>query len=145
MSIVGENLSKDMPRYDYHCGKCGLHVEVIHSIAECDNPSEETQKEISCNEYTCPMAKEPDKFKNSTTIITHYGFPFKRGVSAPNLHGVVGGTSVGQRGVLLEKQKERKLRSRKHFKKEVMPGLDKPDKQHFERKYKDLDVRGNLK
>ena len=130
-----------MPRYDYYCEACGLHVEVMHSIAECDNPSEETQKEISCNEYTCPVVKgEMDK-----EIATYYGLPFKRGVSAPNIHGVVGGSSVGQRGVLLQKQKQKKLRSRKHFKKEVMPTLDGPDKQHFEKKYKDLDVRGNLK
>lgn len=131
-----------MPRYDYYCEVCGLQVEVMHSIAECDDPSDETQKEICCNEHTCPLTKEPGKFKD---VATYYGLPFKRGVCAPNLHGIVGGTSVGQRGVLIEKQKERKLRSRKHFKKAVMPELDKPDRQYFERKYKDLDVRGRLK
>ena len=131
-----------MPRYDYYCDKCGLQVEVFHSIAECDNPSQETQKQISCNENTCPLVKN---LQSSQEIVPSYGHCFKRGVCAPNIHGVVGGSSVGQRGVLLKKQKERKLRSRKHFKKEIMPTLDKPDRQHFENKYKDLDVRGQLK
>lgn len=131
-----------MPRYDYYCEACGLQREVMHSIDECNDPTEETQKETSCNEYTCPVAKEPGKYKD---VLAVYGSPFKRGVSAPNLHGVVGGRSLGQRAVLLEKQKERKIRSRKHFKKAIMPTLDKPDRQHFERKYKDLDVRGRLK
>lgn len=131
-----------MPRYDYYCEKCGLQVEVFHSIKECDDPSEDTQKQISCNENTCPLI---NNLQSSQEIVPSYGQCFKRGVCAPNIHGVVGGSSVGQRGVLLKKQKERKLRSRKHFKKEIMPTLDKPDRQHFEKKYKDLDVRGQLK
>lgn len=46
-----------MPTYDYKCPICDLLVEVQHSISELDNPSEETVKQISCNEHTCPRLK----------------------------------------------------------------------------------------
>lgn len=133
-----------MPRYDYYCENCGLQIEAIHSINECDNPSEETQKEICCNANNCPVVNDLQYYAEKN-IYPEYGRPFKREICAPNIHGVVGGSSVGQRGVLLKKQQEKKLRSRKHFKKEVLPTLDGSDKQHFEKKYKDLDARGRLK
>lgn len=66
------------------------------------------------------------------------GFTFidpKKGV--PELMGTSGGTFKSEAELRKDKQKQRKIRAKHHFKNEVMPNHpDKDLKKHFEKKYK---------
>lgn len=127
-----------MPIYVYECQNCGKCEDVLHSMAEIDNPSEDTQKQISCCEHTCPFITEDNK-----EITPEHGLPWKRLVTAANITNSSGGATVSNKTMLAKKQQERKLRSRKNFKAEVLPKMENgADKQHFERKFKDLDTKG---
>lgn len=129
-----------MPIYKYKCiiPGCEKETEVMHSMDECTNPSEETQKECSCNENTCPNAI----MTADSIVVPEYGVAFVREITAPHIAGMSGGSSVGESALLAKKQQGLKKRSRAHFKREVMndpDGLvqnDKDAKRHFEGKYK---------
>lgn len=127
-----------MPIYLYECPNCGKQEDVLHSMAEIDNPSEEIQQQTSCCEHTCPFVTEGNK-----KIIPEYGLPWKKLITTPHIANSLGGTTVSDKTMLAKKQQERKLRSRKNFKAEVLPKMeDGADKQHFTKKFKDLDTRG---
>lgn len=96
-----------MPTYDYKCPICDLLVEVQHSISELDNPSEETVKQISCNEHTCPKLKSLDG-KN----IPQYGTMFKKQVSVAAFNSF-GSLPSNEKKKVLQK------RSNEHFKREI--------------------------
>lgn len=105
-----------MPIYDYECNTCGHVVEVLHRISELTEPNSETLKEI-----TCP--------------VEGHGV-MQRLVSAPHLANMQGGVSVPEGKILADKQSQRKVRSRTHFKNEILPTLKAGEKRHFEKKLK---------
>lgn len=53
-----------MPTYIYRCPHCEFEKEVFHFIKECDAPSQETLKEISCQcgESDVKFVRKPTTF-----------------------------------------------------------------------------------
>ncbi len=109
-----------MPTYVYQCRekKCKFSIELIHTMSECDKPTDEIIKEITCPKHN---------------IIA------KRIIFEPQLAGSSGGTFKTEHQLVKEKQKQRKIRSRHEFHNDKLdklpPGFDK---EHFKRKYKDV-------
>ena len=126
-----------MPDYIYKCPNCDKVEEVNHSMSEVKNPSEELQRQTSCNSNTC---KHAQSFKADAGVIPEYGVRWERVPQAPHLGGMSGGSTVGERSLLKKKQASRKLRSKKHFKNEVLPTLNETPKitKHFKDKFKDI-------
>jgi predicted nucleic acid-binding Zn ribbon protein len=93
-----------MPRYDYQCPVCGEVKEVQHTIAELEQPSEETLLEISCNCIEQQISKMERVY-----------------LSAPGIK-----TPTKNRYL----DADRKKRNHKHFIKEVLPTLDNDSKKH---------------
>jgi putative FmdB family regulatory protein len=122
-----------MPVYDYQCQACGRVIEVVHSISQCDNPSEQLLEEI-----TCPMFQDCQvawRDKLGMELPTDTDLIFKRKISEPNIQGSYGGSSLSGKEKLATIQKERKERSHQNFKKEVFPTLPKQEKAFFEKKW----------
>lgn len=123
-----------MPTYDYKCQACGRIKEVVHSISQCDNPSEQLLEEI-----TCPFNPEC-QFNWQSHLgmeIPHdHELIFKRTISEPNIQGSYGGSSLSGKEKLATIQKERKERSHNDFKKEIFPTLPKQEKKFFKDKWK---------
>ena len=123
-----------MPTYDYKCQACGRVIEVVHSISQCENPSEQLLEQI-----TCPFDRDCEvhwRDRLGMEIPRDHELVFKRTVSEPNIMGSYGGSSLSGKEKLNTIQKERKQRSTDHFKKEVFPTLPKSEKKHFEKKWK---------
>lgn len=101
-----------MPCYDYSCPMCGgVRENVLHSIAERENPSEETIKEITC------YCSNP----NGTRMLQAY-------LTAPGIK-----TPTRNRFNLAQ----RKVRNKKHFKQHVLPTITDPQtRQHHINKLK---------
>lgn len=123
-----------MPTYDYKCQACGMIKEVVHSMSECDNPSEQLLEEISC-----PM--DPDCQVNwqnylGMEIPRDHELIFKRTINEPQIQGSYGGKipqGSEKRSVI---QSERMGRSHKDFKKNIFPTLPKAEKKFFNEKWK---------
>jgi len=108
-----------MPIYEYACQhkRCKYTKDVLHTVAELKEPSEETLKEITCPKHGV----------------------MQRQMSVPHLANMKGGVSVSEKELLADKQARLKKRSRMHFKNDVLPDLpDRQVKKHFEKKYKGL-------
>jgi hypothetical protein len=122
-----------MPVYIYKCKWCGGTKEVVHSITEIDNPSEETLEET-----TCPYDREC-----RTNIEQHLGMEtptasdlkLVRVPQAPQLMGFVNGSSLKGSERNEEIQKERKKRSTEHFKKEIYPTIPRQEQNWFNKKW----------
>lgn len=109
-----------MPTYCYQCPEegCENGGEIFHNMSEIDNPSQELIAQTTCAEHGCRMKRVPQESV---------------------LMGFMNGTSVDEKTLLNAKQQQRKLRSRLHFKNDVMNTLKDPgDKKYFENKYKNL-------
>lgn len=102
-----------MPRYDYYCSQCSYYQEVIHSMSECNSPSEKTLQLISC----------PDHGKMS------------RQISTPHLANMKGGVSVNERVLLKDKQAALKQRARSHTAQTLDTIKDPEVKHHLKKKY----------
>ncbi len=99
-----------MPLYTYKCPLCDMHVDVRHSIAEIDNPNEDTIRQITCNQTTC---------KRVTTLLVGedqeapvLGTQFIKVPSAPSYNTFDGKSSAEKKQILQE-------RSNKHFRKRI--------------------------
>lgn len=102
-----------MPIYEYQCEECGEVKEVLHSYPELEKPSEETIKEITCHGRMVRI------------------------FSAPHVANSQGGVTVSESTLLAQKQEQRKVRSRAHFKNDVLPTIKNPgERRHFENKFK---------
>jgi len=126
-----------MPIYTYQCPNCKKEEDISHSMDECDSPSEETQLKTSCNSNTCDLARSLDK---DTEVIPEYGLQWKRVITAPTLLGMSSGSSGDPKASLKKKQRQRKIRSKRNFRDEVLPTLDETPKikKHFKDKLKDI-------
>ena len=116
--------------YVYKCFKCqrAKEIEVQHEMRfvgkEEDLPSE------ILKQITCPK----------------HGLR-ERVPQEPHLAGSSGGTFKNEHDLVLEKQKQRKLRSRHQFINEELPKLKGGPgvKRHFKNKYKDFDKKNHEK
>lgn len=116
-----------MVRYDFKCNTCDVQVEV--ELNEMKLPRDMSDKEldmIRCPNKDCAnfgeiMSKDWSKAK-------------------VNLLGFSGGSSMNEKGLLAKKQAAKKLRSKKHFKREILPDLNETPKimDHFKKKFKDI-------
>lgn len=97
-----------MPFYDYSCPNCtNIQEDVFHSIAELNDPSPETKKEITCY---CK--------KNGT--IMEIVFLTPPSIKTPT------------RSRLLNVS--RKKRNKDHFNREILPDLEQDSKIHHLKK-----------
>ena len=62
-----------MPAYDYRCGNCGYTFEEIHTISECEVPTEEA----------CPKCGEKE-IKIAITSVPSFSDPAKIGIKKPD-------------------------------------------------------------
>lgn len=113
-----------MPTYVYQsvCGK--KTIEVTHSMAECDNPSQEL-----------------------ITQTTYKGVRMKRVPQLVQLAGFLNGTSVSEKTLLKDKQDQRKLRSKLEFINTIDSNdrVSPSDKKMFKKKYKNLPKKDHEK
>lgn len=123
-----------MPTYVYQCGACGLKKEVFHSMAECDNPTDETLKKISCHyDQDCQISWAETK---GVETPTGEEYIFKRVPQAVQIKGAYNGSSVSGAEKRATIKSERRQRSHQDFKKKIYPNLPKSEKRHFEQKWK---------
>lgn len=117
-----------MPEYDYQCNVCKQKVTVVHSMVTIEELPEEIKKKITCNPNTCLQNLENE------------GNLFKKVIYPPDLKGSSGGAFLTEKQLLRKKQAQKKLRSRRHFKKEVLPNLNETPKitDYFNKKVKDI-------
>lgn len=117
-----------MPTYVYQCLQCpnGKVIEHEHSMYYIGK------------EHELPM-----KQREAVTCKKH-GLK-TRIIQEPQLAGSSGGTFRKEKELLNDKQKSRKLRSKIHFKNEVLHTLDKGDQRHFSKKLKDLPKKDHEK
>lgn len=116
-----------MPFYIYQCPakKCRHTIELMHSMSECDKPSDKTLLEITCPKHKTTMKRVPQDTQ---------------------LMGMKGGTSVPENVLLKDKQKQRKLRSRLQFKNEELAKVKDPfSKRYFQKKYSTDPILKSLK
>lgn len=115
-----------MPKYVYRCPQCGIEEEITHSMSEIDTPSCETIEKTTCNQYSCPQWE--NEFNSSTKVIEWDRIP--------QCFNFAGSDPIKNNPQKMKKHiKERKIRSKKHFKKEVMPEIGGVDRLHFIKKY----------
>lgn len=94
-----------MPTYDYICLKCKTEIEVLHTIAELEKPSPETKEEITC----C-----------GKLMVRHYPSDSAPAIKTPTNR------------ILMDKS--RRKRNKDHFKKEVLPTMDRDSAIHHQKK-----------
>lgn len=113
-----------MPSYDYYCPDCGHRITVSHSMGSIEEQSQEVKNQVECPDVECER----------------YGELMQRDYSSISLGGASGGTFKTDKQLLKEKQAQKKLRSKRHFKHEVLPTLDETPKikKHFNDKFKDI-------
>jgi hypothetical protein len=113
-----------MPYYDYKCNTCDVEEEVTHDMILLEEMSDKQVDKLRCKNKDC----------------ANYGEIMSRVYKAPTLGGSSGGTMMSEKQLMHKKQGERKLRSKKHFKREVLPDLNETPKimDHFEKKFKDI-------
>lgn len=120
-----------MPQYQHKCLLCKAQCEIDYQmkfVGEEDKLPLCVKQKITCNKSTC-------KKKNNKTYNINQFWP--RVPYAVHVANMIGGTSVSEKDLLNQKQQQRKLRSRAHFKNEVLPTIKDPHaKKHFEKKYK---------
>jgi hypothetical protein len=117
-----------MPEYDYKCKVCKQTITVVHSMLSIDELPDEIKEKITCNKNTC--------FQN----LENEGVLFERVIHTPILKGSSGGQILSEKQLLKKKQQSKRLRSKRHFKKEVLPNLNETPKimDHFNKKLKDI-------
>ena len=123
-----------MPTYVYKCQACENKIEIIHSMAECDNPSEELLEQI-----TCPFDRDCQaNWQNhlGMEIPRDHELILQRVPHAPQVMGMYCGSSLSGKEKTTTIQKERKIRSHNHFKKEIFPTIPKAEKKFFKEKWK---------
>lgn len=110
--------------YEYKCPECGYSETVQHAMKTVAELDDQERKLIECPDTTC----------------NRYGEPMSRDYGSIQLGGASGGTFKTEKQLLKDKQAERKLRSKRHFKHEVLPTLDETPKikKHFNDKFKDI-------
>lgn len=97
----------------------------MHTMDQCDTPTEAIIEETTCPKHNIRMQRQ---------------------IFEPQLAGASGGTFKTEKELLGAKQKQRKLRSRLHFKNEELDRVgDKHAREHFEKKYKKDPILKNLK
>lgn len=115
-----------MPIYQYACPCKKKPIEVEHSMSFIGNELKlpgDVLKKIKCEKHGIMQR-----------------IPF-----LPNLAGSSGGTFKSEKQLLKEKQQSRKLRSKIHFKNEVLPKLSGTDRMHFEKKLKNIPKKDHEK
>lgn len=118
-----------MPTYIHACNKCTSQVEVFYLMEFVGKEKElptNILKQITCNKHGL-MGRVPQ---------------------LPYLAGSSNGTFKSEAQLLSEKQQQRKLRSRIHFKNEILPKSKKlgpGEKRHFEKKLKDIPKKDHEK
>lgn len=107
-----------MPQYNYFCPVkgCRKNKEVIHLMSECDTPSEDLIKETTCTKHNVRMQRQ---------------------IFEPMLGRQKGGSTVSEKELLKDKQKQRKLRSKIEFMNTLDKNsrVDKQTKTYFKKKY----------
>jgi hypothetical protein len=117
-----------MARYQYRCPSCKQEKEVQHSMSEFDNPSEETARQITCNENTCTYPI------NDHAV---FGLAWKTVPTVPNL--MYFGTGTHDKGgmkTLEEKSKYAKNRATTQSNKEGLPDRKKEDAERIKNEVK---------
>jgi len=108
---------------NFQCNACKFKFYVAEFTTVIKSPENE-YKEKGNKKLTCPKCSSSVKF-----------IAPKQGV--PELMGVLGGTFVPEKILLKDKQKKLGIRSKHHFKNEILPNHPDPQmKPYFERKYK---------
>jgi hypothetical protein len=113
-----------MPYSDYKCNTCDTIVEIKHDMVSFSEMSAEQIDNLRCKNEDC----------------ANCGEIMSKLFVAPHLGWSSGGKTGATKEVLGKKQKERKLRSKKHFKHQVLPTLNETPKimDHFKKKFKDI-------
>lgn len=113
-----------MPDYNYYCNECHYGITVTHGMVAIEDLPNDIKKQLLCKTEPCEQ----------------YNKPLSRDYGGIQLAGFAGGTSKTEKQLLKLKQKERKLRSKRHFKREVLPNLNETPKitEHFNKKFKDI-------
>ncbi len=93
-----------MPIYEYKCPFCDKVKDVLHTMAELDNPSNKTLEQITCNANTCEHESQA-------------------GVNGTLWQRQVTQVAMGKFAGMNNEQKKNflKKRSSDHFKKEIEP------------------------
>lgn len=115
-----------MPEYKYFCPAkgCKKTVKIWHLMSECDNPTLDIRLLTYCKKHKVQMERQ---------------------IFEPILQGSVGGTFPKESELRAKKQAQRKLRSRYHFKNDVLPKLPKEEREYFAPKYKHLPKKDHEK
>lgn len=112
-----------MPIYVYSCTKCNKKpIEVEHSmkfVGEENKLPKDILKKITCAKHKTLMSRVPQE---------------------PQLAGAAQGQFQTEKQLLAQKQKQKKIRSRIHFKNDVLKTLPlgPGEKRHFDKKLKHL-------
>lgn len=116
-----------MPVYVYYCPHrgCKRTIEVSHSMSECDRPSKQLTEQTTCEKHNIRMQRQ---------------------IFEPQLMGASEGQFKSEKELLKEKQTQRKLRARLHFKNEELDKVSDADsRKHFKKKYATDPILKNLK
>ena len=115
-----------MPYYDYKCNTCDRAEEVTHDMVLLEDMSDEEVDKLRCKNKDC----------------ANHGEIMSRVYGSMAIGGSSGGMTgaAGTKDLLRKKQAQRKLRSKKHFKHQVLPDLNETPKimDHFTKKFKDI-------
>jgi predicted nucleic acid-binding Zn ribbon protein len=88
--------------YTYSCPECLEEKDVMHSMDECDNPSEKTILSTTCNENTCSTPPH----KNAVL-----GTQWRRVIQCPNIL-TYGSGDLMKGGTLSKEEKSSRLKAR---------------------------------
>lgn len=130
-----------MPTYIHQCQYCPAHCEAEYSIKFVGDEEKLPSKvwdAVHCTKQTCCL--RPGRQKD------HLGELWPRVPQVPHLAGSSEGTMKSESQLLKEKQTQRKLRSRLHFKNDVLKTIKDPgERRHFEKKTKNLPKKDHEK
>jgi hypothetical protein len=117
-----------MPTYVHSCTKCSSNTEIFYSmdfVGKEEGLPKDILKQITCKKHGL-MPRVPQE---------------------PHLAGSSNGTFKSEKELLNEKQSQRKLRSKIHFKNEVLPTIKGTplEKRHFKNKLKNLPKKDHEK
>ncbi len=119
-----------MSTYFHKCLYCKAKREVDYPMA-CVGDEQKIDTSvlisISCTQITCKKKVPPEP-----------GSIWPRIPYATHIANQSEGTTVSEKDLLKRKQKQRKLRSRLHFKNDILHTLSKQDQRMFKGKYDHL-------